>query len=683
MQGVNAELAGDTIKAIDHYQQYLSSKCRHEKLNNIEIDLLARFIGISISRDDWENVCNLGGRLLTIDTATQEQYSNIPWMYLMYVYSLNMLNKCDNIENIVQKGLQFVDKRYSPQEKEYYPLRLQYIVALLNKGNHQLANQIFNELKKINETVGNHIIDEEIQQLEQNIQKEETLDLFDDKEGFVNYFIDKATEIMIWSKILGYKECHGMWNTLVDLAQGFLDYAYFDINSSDDEKIWTKFISWYGILVNGFARGLDIPDRSGYSYDYILTCKNFLDWHSSLSDRKPVKWQQIKDCLFEEEIAIEFVPHSNEALIISSKCDIPKIVEIDSIIIDQLSEYDNNNPMVINDFYKSNSPLTNLIKVLEPYFNGNKRLYISGSNRLAQFNYGAIPYNGTTLGNLFDIVQMSSTANIPQYKSRANSPTTINFVALYGGIDYENKQNTTPDSIDNDANGIDLYTAYPDLRKGYNFLLNTRLEIDSISSLCNQYKISNLKFSGEAANEFHLKNSQYPDPSILHIATHSLLLSNYNYNYLKQLATENKTSRLNTTLQNTGLLLSGCNKFLCNNKSAIGEDGILTAKEICQLDLRNIDLVVLSACSSGLGEVDSVNGIIYGISSAFKTAGARKIMISLWDVNDYTTSLFMQAFYNNLLKGRSTYDSMKMAQNHLISLGYTDPYYWASFILLD
>ncbi len=93
--------------------------------------------------------------------------------------------------------------------------------------------------------------------------------------------------------------------------------------------------------------------------------------------------------------------------------------------------------------------------------------------------------------------------------------------------------------------------------------------------------------------------------------------------------------------------------------------------------------MVLSSCSSGLGDINSVNGVVYGLTNAFRTAGCGQIMISLWDVPDYTTSLFMQAFYDNLLKGYNPRESLKFAQTRIISLGYGDPYYWASFILLD
>lgn len=109
LQGVNSEAAKDTDKAEYYYDQYLSQNFKHEILNDIEIDILARYIGISNSRDDWEKVCDLGSRLIHLEQKTQEKYKNTAWMYLMYVYSLNMLNKSDNIEKIIDMGMHYVD----------------------------------------------------------------------------------------------------------------------------------------------------------------------------------------------------------------------------------------------------------------------------------------------------------------------------------------------------------------------------------------------------------------------------------------------------------------------------------------------------------------------------------------------------------------------------------------------
>ena len=113
-------------------------------------------------------------------------------------------------------------------------------------------------------------------------------------------------------------------------------------------------------------------------------------------------------------------------------------------------------------------------------------------------------------------------------------------------------------------------------------------------------------------------------------------------------------------------------------------DGILTSKEISQLDLKGLDLVVLSACESALGDIRE--GGVYGLQRGFKKAGANTILMSLGKVDDEATKLLMVEFYRNLINGKTKHQSLKDAQLYLRTVEngkYNDPKYWASFIMLD
>lgn len=119
------------------------------------------------------------------------------------------------------------------------------------------------------------------------------------------------------------------------------------------------------------------------------------------------------------------------------------------------------------------------------------------------------------------------------------------------------------------------------------------------------------------------------------------------------------------------------------------QDGILTAKEISLLDLRDANLAELSACETGKGEVTSEG--VFDLQRAFKQAGVQTIIMSFWPVNDTATKILMTEFYKNWIeRHQSKRESLRDAQtfvrryrdkhNQLI---YKDPYYWAGFIVMD
>ena len=113
-------------------------------------------------------------------------------------------------------------------------------------------------------------------------------------------------------------------------------------------------------------------------------------------------------------------------------------------------------------------------------------------------------------------------------------------------------------------------------------------------------------------------------------------------------------------------------------------DGILTSLEISHLDLFGTNLVVLSACQTGLGDVTSEG--VYGLQRGFKKAGAKTILMSLDKVDDEATRILMVEFYKNLMSGKTKHQSLRDAQKYLRQVEngkYNDPKYWASFIMLD
>ncbi len=163
-------------------------------------------------------------------------------------------------------------------------------------------------------------------------------------------------------------------------------------------------------------------------------------------------------------------------------------------------------------------------------------------------------------------------------------------------------------------------------------------------------------FKAEKATENALKSLKLTDYKYIHFATHGFV---------------------NT--QNPAL--SGIILYRNNTQQ---EDGVLHSSEVYNLNL-NADLVVLSACETGLGKVAKGEGII-GLSRSFLYAGAKNIMVSLWKVTDEATKELVVDFYTNLEKSRKVSQSealRKAKLNLLKNKKYAMPYYWNGFVLIS
>jgi CHAT domain-containing protein len=155
---------------------------------------------------------------------------------------------------------------------------------------------------------------------------------------------------------------------------------------------------------------------------------------------------------------------------------------------------------------------------------------------------------------------------------------------------------------------------------------------------------------GPAATEQAFR-SQAPGKRYLHLATHGFFAPPELKSVLGSPSTRSGgldgMNRIHPGLL-SGLALAGANRGTENVAgSPLGDDGILTALEVAEMDLRSADLVVLSACETGLGRVAGGEGLL-GLQRAFQMAGARTVVASLWKVDDEATQELMKVFYDNL-----------------------------------
>jgi CHAT domain-containing protein len=136
---------------------------------------------------------------------------------------------------------------------------------------------------------------------------------------------------------------------------------------------------------------------------------------------------------------------------------------------------------------------------------------------------------------------------------------------------------------------------------------------------------------------------------------------------------------LDNPLVQSVLALAGANTWLQDGTlPEEAEDGILTAEDVTGIDLLNTELVVLSACETGLGEILIGEGV-FGLRRSFVLAGAQTLVMSLWKVPDNQTKELMVDFYNRLLSGKSRVNALREAQLSMKEK-YPNPYYWGAFI---
>ena len=230
----------------------------------------------------------------------------------------------------------------------------------------------------------------------------------------------------------------------------------------------------------------------------------------------------------------------------------------------------------------------------------------------------------------------------------------------------------------------EIASAEPLSRYGFSHLVElpgTKTEADSISKILKEKNWKVNEHLQKEATEDAIKKIN--NPQILHIATHGFFLKDVDENASDVIGLQSQIVKENPLLR-SGLMLAGAaavarDSMVDNTK----EDGILTAYEAAGLNLSNTDLVVLSACETGLGEISNGQGV-YGLQRAFMVAGAKSVIMSLWVVDDFATQELMKNFYREWLKDPSSDNKQRAFRLAQLKLKekFPQPYYWGAFIMV-
>jgi CHAT domain-containing protein len=281
---------------------------------------------------------------------------------------------------------------------------------------------------------------------------------------------------------------------------------------------------------------------------------------------------------------------------------------------------------------------------------GIKTVYFSPEGVYHQINLATLQ-NPETKKYVYDEIQIINVTNtkdiLEQHKYSSKNNYLIGNPKFNLGIDTRNNEKPVEQrSIENLSQ---LEGAEKEVKKSSGFLKNVKTVV------------------GAEATEEYIKSIK--NPRILHIATHG---------YFKKGQYQSSTQ----AMLNAGLLFAGVVDYdRMDIRPYDKEDGKLTAFEVMNMELDSTELVVLSACETGLGQASKEG--VYGLQRAFKVAGAQTIIMSLWKVSDEATQLLMTKFYENWQKkGMNKRKAFETAQKDLRKQ-YKEPYYWGAFVMIE
>lgn len=393
----------------------------------------------------------------------------------------------------------------------------------------------------------------------------------------------------------------------------------------------------------------------------------------------------------EDEIAIEFLDIKERkdtiyyALILKKGSSVPIIKRLFA------SSQLNSVPFDKYEF----GELYNLVwRPLENELHNCKKVFFSPSGKLytIPIEYAINPKSNRAFYDDYHIYRLSSTREIVLARDSTYRQERADGISLLvGGLDYNYSCNMDKNINENIVSSTILRGALSRKSKIRN-LPGTKEEILGIIpyvKVLNKTKPVVI-LTDSMGTEYNFRESVNNRVLNLHVATHGFYLSDKDFSNLDRDSYflsigKNIRDIEENSLVRSGLIFAGVNNAL-KGRGVISDydDGLLTTLEISMLDFNDVDLVVLSACETGEGDVSSEG--VFGLQRGFKKAGARTLLLSLWPVNDDATKVLMVKFYEQLSLTHDKRLALKTAQHYLRNYNkgkYADPMYWAAFIILD
>jgi CHAT domain-containing protein len=335
-------------------------------------------------------------------------------------------------------------------------------------------------------------------------------------------------------------------------------------------------------------------------------------------------------------------------------------------------------------------------KPLETALAGTKRIYLSPDGALNEVPLGIIAGpDGNLAMEKYDLRIVSSTKDILENASPSGDSRTA---LLLGDPEFnltDEQESALTKKLalksSNAQSDLELTSqpgALPGAERGSELprLPGTGAEVDAIRDLMNSKGWKTNLYTRNAALKVVVQHAE--SPVVVHLATHGFFLPDQQHKVTRGDAAQNRSAVLEDPMLRSGLYFAGADRTLAGKPTPVGLDnGILTAMEAGNLNLSGTELVVLSACNTGQGDVRAGEGV-FGLRRAFEEAGARAMLMSMWSVPDKETTELMKRFYAKWLAGTEMHEALKQTELEIREEvkrehgGQDLPYYWGAFVLV-
>lgn len=705
---------GDYDKALDNIKKALASQEKQFGRNHIEVaKSLAQMALIQFYRGDDRKVVEkimleardiMGSKLGNDNPQYADILKNVAIIYIAekkYDIAFNALTQAENIwrtktgskNNINAAGI------YALTGDVYYQIK-----------NYKKAEDFYNQSKSIYEQSFNrshpqyvHVLSKlaKVYYMEKDFKgaKRNIEEALGNYENFIKQFFPALSErekAKYWNTI---KQDFEFYNTLAfgnlddfkDLSGKVYNYQLLTkalllnasikirerIMNSQDENLKATYNSWIQkkeLLTSALSMSTQQLTENEINTESLQgeveNLEKELSEKSELFgqgfENKKVTYEDVKKALGKTDVAMEMVRYRYfnhtftdsviyVALYVKNDNARPKVVQLPegNRLENRFFKYYRNAIISrIDDQYSYAAFWEPIQKQIGQY----TTLFLSPDGVYNQLNLEAIPTpDGKYIIDNSNIVIVSNTKDLYIRKIKSKQESSGNSATMFGN----------PTFYVASASG------------NIPSLPGTEKEVENLQDLLKKQGWKTFQYTETSASEERVK--ELDSPKIFHIATHGFYNPGNTANADAMI--ENEAEQTENPLLKTGLLLKGAGDLLDKTSYNYNiESGILTAYEAMNLNLDKTDLVVLSACETGLGEVANGEGV-YGLQRAFLVAGAKVLIMSMFKVDDEATQKLILNFYRKWLATGKLRESFIDAKKELRT-EYQDPIFWGAFMMI-